>query len=84
MAISKVLVVDDSPADLKNISNIVSEAGFSVVSATNGKDAVQMAKAEKPNIIFLDIIMPAMDGFATCRATVGAPSERPMPPGKSR
>ena len=68
MAISKVLVVDDSPADLKNISNIVSEAGFSVVSATNGKDAVQMAKAEKPNIIFLDIIMPAMDGFATCRA----------------
>ena len=43
MAISKVLVVDDSPADLKNISNIVSEAGFSVVSATNGKDAVPVS-----------------------------------------
>ncbi len=79
MAISKVLVVDDSPADLKNISNIVSEAGFSVVSATNGKDAVQMAKAEKPNIIFLDIIMPAMDGFATCRALANDDETKQIP-----
>ena len=68
MAINKVLVVDDSPADLKNIRNIVSEAGFSVISAANGREAVQKAKSEKPDLVFMDIIMPDMDGFATCRA----------------
>ena len=79
MAINKVLVVDDSPADLKNITNIVSEAGFAVVSATNGKDAVEVAKAEKPSIIFLDIIMPSMDGFATCRALANNEETKKIP-----
>ncbi len=68
MVINKIMAVDDSPADLKNITNIFSEAGFLVISATNGKDAVEKAKIEKPDVIFLDIIMPVMDGFATCRA----------------
>lgn len=67
MAVNKVLVVDDSSADLVNIKNIVSEAGCNVISATNGKEAVAKAKAEKPDLIFLDIIMPDMDGYATCR-----------------
>ncbi|MCK7582300.1 MAG: response regulator [Chromatiales bacterium] len=38
------------------------------MSANNGREAVEKAKTEKPDIVFLDIIMPAMDGFATCRA----------------
>ena len=67
MPINKVLVVDDSPAELANIKSIISEAGCMVLSATTGKEAVEMAKAEKPDLIFLDIIMPDMDGYATCR-----------------
>ena len=67
MAIKKVLVVDDSPADLVNIKNIVTEAGCLVSIATNGKEAVEKAKAEKPDLIFMDIIMPDMDGYAACR-----------------
>lgn len=68
MAINKILVVDDSLADLKNITDIISEAGFIVVTATNGNEAIQKAKSEKPSLIFMDIIMPNMDGFAACRA----------------
>jgi twitching motility two-component system response regulator PilH len=67
MAIRKVLVVDDSPTDLANIENIVKEAGCVVVAATNGKEAVEKAKIEKPDLIFMDIIMPDMDGYAACR-----------------
>jgi twitching motility two-component system response regulator PilH len=67
MAIRKVLVVDDSPADLANVKNIVTEAGCIVVTATNGKEAVEKAKVEKPDLIFMDIIMPDMDGYAACR-----------------
>ena len=67
MAINKVLVVDDSAADLAHIRNIVSEAGCVVISATNGKEAIDKAKSERPDLIFLDIIMPDMDGYAACR-----------------
>ena len=79
MALNKVMVVDDSPAELKNIRDIVTEAGFTVVSATNGKDALEKAKAEKPGLIFLDVIMPEMDGFATCRALAAEAETKHIP-----
>ena len=67
MAVNKVLVVDDSPADLANIKGIVSDAGCTVVTATTGAEAIAVAKTEKPELIFLDILMPDMDGFEACR-----------------
>ena len=67
MAINKVLVVDDSPTDLTNIKNIISDAGYIVFTASNGQEAVHKAKVEKPDLIFLDIVMPDHDGFSTCR-----------------
>ncbi len=67
MAINKVLVVDDSPVELANIQGIVSDTGCAVLTATNGQDAFTKAKAEMPDLIFLDIVMPDQDGFSTCR-----------------
>ena len=67
MAISKVMVVDDSPSELSNIKGIVSDAGCIVISASNGKEALEKAKAEKPDVIFMDIIMPEMDGYEATR-----------------
>jgi len=67
MPLRKVLVVDDSPTELANIKSIVTEAGGVVITATNGKEAVEKAKTEKPDLIFMDIIMPDMDGYAACR-----------------
>ena len=68
MPIRKVLVVDDSPTDLANIKGILGEAGCVIVTATNGKEAIEKASAEKPDLIFMDIIMPDMDGYAACRS----------------
>jgi twitching motility two-component system response regulator PilH len=67
MPVRKVLLVDDSPTDLANIKHIATEAGCIVVTAISGKEAVDKAKAEKPDLIFMDIIMPDMDGYAACR-----------------
>lgn len=67
MAINKVLVVDDSPAELTNIKSILTDTGVTVLSATNGKEAVEIAKTDRPDLIFMDVIMPEMDGFAACR-----------------
>ena len=68
MPVRKVLVVDDSPTDLANIKDIVTDAGCVVVTATNGEDAIAKAKADKPDLIFMDIVMPGMDGYAACRS----------------
>ena len=67
MAINKVLLVDDSPADLAHIRSIVSGAGYNVVTATSGTEAVEMAKAEKPDLIFMDVVMEGADGYEACR-----------------
>ncbi len=68
MAVKKVLVVDDSATDLKNIEQIVSGAGYSVITATSGKEAIEKAKSEKPDLVFMDILMEGMNGFQACRA----------------
>ena len=79
MSIMKVLVCDDSSADRINLERIVSASGCVVISAANGKDALARAKAEKPDLIFLDIIMPDMDGYATCRALHNDPETKNIP-----
>jgi twitching motility two-component system response regulator PilH len=68
MAINKVLVVDDSPTELANIQSIIADTGCMVLTASNGQDAIAKAKAEKPDMIFLDVVMPDLDGFGVCRA----------------
>ena len=79
MAISKVLVCDDSATDLTNIKNIVEGAGCLTVTASGGAEALVKARSEKPQMIFLDIIMPEMDGFETCRNLRDDPLTKDIP-----
>lgn len=67
MTINKVLLVDDSPTDLANIRSIVSDAGYSVITASSGNEAVKVAKSEMPDLIFMDIVMDGADGYDACR-----------------
>lgn len=67
MAINKVLIVDDSPMDLANIRDIVVDAGYSVLTATTGVEAIEMAKAEMPDLIFMDVVMEGASGYEACR-----------------
>ena len=79
MAINTVLVVDDSPAELTNIKSILTDTGVTVLSATNGKEALELAKANQPDLIFMDVIMPEMDGFAACRELQGDAETKNIP-----
>ena len=79
MAVKKVLVCDDSSADRAKLERIVADAGYVVISASGGTEAVQKAKTEKPDLIFLDIIMPDVDGYATCRALRNDPATKGIP-----
>jgi len=63
----KALICDDSAAELAKLRSILTDAGWHSVTASNGNEAVQKAVVEKPALIFLDIIMPDMDGYEACR-----------------
>ena len=67
MSINKILLVDDSPAQLIDMRNAVSSLDVHIVTATDGNEAIAKAKSEKPDIIFMDIVMDGLDGFGACR-----------------
>jgi twitching motility two-component system response regulator PilH len=79
MAANKALVVDDSLTDLTNIKTVLQEAGWLVSTANNGEVALVKAKADRPNIIFLDIVMPDLDGYGTCRMLGEDPATKGIP-----
>jgi twitching motility two-component system response regulator PilH len=67
MAISTVLVVEDSLVESMNLVSIIRGVGCTTVVAHNGADAVRLAKTHKPDLIFMDIVMEGVDGFEACR-----------------
>lgn len=58
-----VLVADDDPDSRTLLSLMISAAGYSVVTACNGAEALQIARSHGPRVILLDLAMPVMDGF---------------------
>jgi twitching motility two-component system response regulator PilH len=79
MNVKRILVVDDSDTDLKNLQQIVLGAGYSVITAKNGKDAVSLAKSEHPDVVLLDVLMPDMNGFQVCRAITSDDATKDIP-----
>jgi len=77
--VKKVLVVDDSSIDLKNLERIVTDAGAMVVTASSGTEAVAKAKETSPQLILLDVNMPGLDGFSTARQLQADPATKGIP-----
>lgn len=63
----KILLVDDENDILEFVSYNLSKEGFQVLTCNNGKEAIQLAKKENPDLIILDVMMPEMDGIETCQ-----------------
>ncbi|UXI69144.1 response regulator [Tahibacter amnicola] len=79
MAPQKILIVDDSAAEMANLKAIVTEAGWLAVTAGSGREAVDKAKSDKPSLILMDIVMPEMDGYEACRALQADPVTKTIP-----
>jgi two-component system, cell cycle response regulator len=63
----QILIVDDLPENVRLLSSLLSEQGYSVSSATDGKMALSIVKQECPDLILLDIMIPQLDGYQVCR-----------------
>ncbi len=64
---ARVLIVDDSEAQLYSLRRIVEGEGHQVITADNGEDGLKTAKVNQPDVILLDIVMPGMSGFQVSR-----------------
>ncbi|WP_414562160.1 MULTISPECIES: sensor histidine kinase [unclassified Anabaena] len=74
-----VLVVDDTPANLAVTSEALTDAGFEVAIAKDGDRAIKQAERNLPDLILLDIMMPGIDGFETCRRLKASPITQDIP-----
>jgi CheY-like chemotaxis protein len=74
----KILVVDDEPVICRLFSRILTDKGYEVDRAANGLEAVKKAKEEDFDLVFLDIVMPKMDGLETCRALKALKPDLPI------
>ena len=63
----KILLVDDSATTLMMEQMVLRGHPYSVVTAKNGREAVERASSEKPDLILMDVVMPEMNGFEACR-----------------
>ena len=63
----KILVVDDDPDILEAVALILESQGYEVVTARDGIEGLANLKAEQPDLMILDLMMPRMDGFAVCK-----------------
>lgn len=76
---AKIMVVDDAPADLQNLKNILTKGGHQVIEVTSGQDSIAKAKAEKPDAIVMDVVMPGVNGFQATRQISKDPDTASIP-----
>lgn len=65
---ARIMVVDDSAADLKHISGILKKGGHESIEVQSGQDAITAAKSQKPDAIIMDVVMPGVSGFQATRS----------------
>jgi twitching motility two-component system response regulator PilH len=79
MTIKRILVVDDSATERHMLKDLLTKAGYDVVSSENGEDAIVKARQVKPDLILMDVVMPGLNGFQATRAISRDPDTKSIP-----
>jgi twitching motility two-component system response regulator PilH len=79
MPVKKILVVDDSPTERHFLTDILLRAGYMVITAESGEQAIEMAKRDQPDLILMDVVMPGMNGYQATRTITRDQATRSIP-----
>ena len=74
-----VLLVDDLPGNVRLLESLIAPEGHTVLTAGDGEEAVRLVRAERPDLVLMDVMMPRLDGFEACRAIKQDPGTRLIP-----
>src|SRR5258706_9277801 len=78
---SRILVVDDTPANIKLLGDLLAAKGYAVSTATNGEEGLAKIAAEKPDLVLLDVMMPGISGYDVCRRILADAATSLLPVG---
>ncbi len=76
---ARILIIDDSPTDVKVFSMLLERHGHQVSSAANAEEGIEMARREKPDLVLMDVILPGMNGFQATRTLSRDPVTSDIP-----
>jgi class 3 adenylate cyclase len=79
MSQDRILVVDDTPHNVKLLADLLAARGYLVVTAASGAEALERLAAQPPDLVLLDVVMPGMSGYEVCRAIRAAEATRLLP-----
>jgi twitching motility two-component system response regulator PilH len=77
--VALILIVDDSPTEVHVMKRALEKSGFKTATAGDGEEGVRLAREMHPDLIFMDIVMPGMNGYQATRAIVSNPDTRSIP-----
>jgi CheY-like chemotaxis protein len=79
----KVLIVDDEPFNVDYLEQQLEDSNYELITASNGREALDKIQSEQPDLVLLDLMMPILDGFAVLaqvtKGQLGAPAEISQP-----
>lgn len=67
---ARILIVDDSPTEIYRFKTLLEKQGHEILEASNGADGVVRARAEQPDLVLMDVVMPGLNGFQATRQLV--------------
>ena len=76
---ARILIVDDSPSQLLGIQRIVEKLGHEILTATDGAAGVEAARAQLPDLVLMDVVMPNLNGFQATRTLARDASTKHIP-----
>ncbi|HUS24959.1 MAG TPA: response regulator [Candidatus Binatia bacterium] len=76
---ARIMIVDDSPADVQNLKSILLKDGHQVIEVQSGQEAVERVKKDKPDCIVMDVVMPGVNGFQATRHIAKDPETSAIP-----
>ena len=74
-----ILIIDDSPTEVHVMKTALEKGGFRTVTAKDGQEGVRLAREMHPDLIFMDVVMPGMNGYQATRAIVNDPGTSSIP-----
>ena len=76
---ARILIVDDSPTQAMSLTRLVKKHGHEVLTARDGAEGIEVAKAELPDLVLMDVVMPKINGFQATRQITKNPSTSHIP-----
>ncbi len=76
---ARILIVDDSPTQTLSLAKILKKHGHEVLTAKDGVEGIEVAKAELPDLVLMDVVMPKVNGFQATRQITKDPSTSHIP-----